>query len=132
MAIPSTMSKQISEAEDLELSYRVLHPSAILHDDMTNSNIKIPFSSLTNKYKDFLSKIIITIDLTDEMELKYRYKPKAVSQDLYNTTEFWNDILILNNCFSTYQFTPKKLKIYDPENLKKYLNEILILEKIIV
>lgn len=131
MAIPSTMTKQISEAENLELSYRVLHPSAILHDDITNTNIKIPFSSLTNKYKDFLSKIVITIDLSDELMLKYRYQPKTVSLDLYNTTEFWNDILILNNCFSVSQFTPKKLKVYDPEELKKYLNEILILEKII-
>jgi hypothetical protein len=54
-----------------------------------------------------------------------------VSFDLYGTCEFWNDILILNECFSTYEFKPTTLKFYDPTQMKEYLNEILILESLI-
>lgn len=131
MAIPATMTEQISEAEKLEISYRILHPSAILTDNFSSRNIEIPFSSLTNKYRNFLSKIIKTIELDDVGAAKYRFRPKMVSYDLYKTTELWNDILILNHCFSTYEFQPKKLKVYDPSKLKEYLNEILILENLI-
>ena len=52
-----------------------------------------------------------------------------VSEELYGTTEFWDQILILNNAFSIIDFKPKVLKVYDPERLKLYLNEIMILEE---
>lgn len=131
MSIPASMDKQISTAKNWEISYRVLHPSAIIKDEFSSRNIEIPFSSLTNKYKDFLSKITKTVKLDDELIAKYRYRPKMVSQDLYGTTEFWNDILILNHCFSVSDFQPKVITVYDPSKLKEYINEILILENII-
>ena len=128
MVIPATMTEQVSNAEDLEISYRVLHPSAILRDQDSGRNIEFSFSSLSNKYKDFLDKIVIQIELDDINMNKYRYKPKMVSNDLYGTTELWNDILILNQCFRTCDFQPKLLKVYDPQKLKALINEILLLE----
>ena len=47
MDIPSTMTKQVSEAEKLEISYRVLHPQAIIQDKDSSRNIQIPYSSST-------------------------------------------------------------------------------------
>ena len=114
MAMPASMTDQIENVKNYELSYRILHPSANLVDEFSSRNIQIPFSSLTNKYKDFLSKIVVTRELDDELQNKYRYRPKMVSFDLYGTCEFWNDILILNECFSTYEFKPTTLKFYDP------------------
>lgn len=131
MAMPASISEQVENVKGYELSYRVLHPKATLIDEFSSRNIEIPFSSLTNKYKDFLSNIILESELNDELQNRYRYRPKMVSMDAYGTCEFWNDVLILNECFSTYEFKPKTLKIYDPEKLKEYLNEILILENLI-
>jgi hypothetical protein len=132
MDIPSTMTKQVSEAEKLEISYRVLHPQAIIQDKDSSRNIQIPYSSLTNKYRHLLSKIIVNLTLDDEGASKYRYKPKTLSEDLYGTTEFWNDLLILNNCTSIMEFSDcTKIKVYDPNSLKLYINEILILEGIV-
>lgn len=126
--IPSTVTEQVSMAKNLELSYNKLHSNALLKID-DDTLISFPFSSLTNKYKDFLSTIIISIPLTEEEQEKYKYKPKMVSEELYGTTEFWDQVLILNNAVSIIDFTPKMLKVYDPEKLKLYLNEILILEE---
>ena len=103
--IPSTVTEQVSLAKNLELSYNKLHSNALLKID-DDTLISFPFSSLTNKYK-----------------------PKMVSEELYGTTEFWDQVLILNNAVSIIDFTPKSLKVYDPEKLKLYLNEILILEE---
>ena len=96
--IPATVTEQIENAENLELSYRALHEYALLdYKDVNKTKIEFPFKSLTNKYKDFLSTIIIQIPLTEEEQEKYKFKPKMVSEELYGTTEFWDQILILNN-----------------------------------
>lgn len=131
-SLPSTLQEQISESRSLELSYVVLHPQAILMDKNTKRNILIPFSSLTNKYKDSLSTIVETVVLDDATARHYLYNPKLLSYDLYGTAEFWNDLLILNNCYSVFEFDiSKRLKYYDPNKLKEMLNEILILEEIL-
>ena len=128
MEIPSTMTEQVKNIEKLDISYRILHPSITIKDEASGNNIEIPFSSLTNKYREFLKSIIISIELDDAFMLKYRFKPKMISEELYGTTEFWNDILILNNCFRTCDFQPRVLKVYNPKKLKSYINQILILE----
>ncbi len=132
MNIPASMNEQIENAKALEISYRTLHEQAILKDKISGRNIQIPFASFTDKYKDFLNTIIVTVSLSDEEKAKYRYKPKMVSYDLYNTTEFWNDILLINNFYSLSEFQPgETLKVYDPNKLKNYINEIMIIENLV-
>ena len=128
MDIPSTMTEQVASAKNLEISYRVLHPPITLHNEETDINIEIPFSSLLNQYRDFLSEIIIEVPLNGVMQNKYRFKPKMISEEIYGTTELWDTILILNNCFRVSEFQPKVLKVYDPNRLKEYINTILIIE----
>lgn len=127
-SIPATITDQVEDAQGLEISYRALHPDAILNNVESNHSIRIPFSSIVNKYKDLLSNIIITQDLTPEEQIQYQYQPKRFSEDTYGSTEFWDTILILNNCKSIIDFKPKMVKLYDPDKLKTYLNEIMIIE----
>ena len=132
MNIPASMNEQIENAKSLEISYRTLHEQAILKDKISGRNIQIPFASFTDKYKEKHNTIIVTVSLSDEERARYRYKPKMVSYDLYNTTEFWNDLLIINNFFSLSEFQPgETMKVYDPNKLKDYINEIMIIEKLV-
>lgn len=127
-----TLRTQIAEIKSNELSYRTLHDTATLTDEHSGRNIEIPFRSITNKYRNFLSNIIITLNLTEAESTKYKYNPKLLSYDLYGTTEYWNDILILNNYSSILQFTPTStVKVYNKRSLKEYLNEIMIIENLI-
>lgn len=130
MIIPSNLPEQVEQVLDFDISYRVLHPAALLTNIQTNTTVKIPFSSLINKYKDFLTEIIETIELTDEEQEKYLYKPKKLSDDLYGTTELWSEIMVLNSAVSVIDFKPKKVKVYNPYRLKDYINEIMILEDV--
>lgn len=127
--IPSTILEQCDNAKSLEISYRTLHPEATMNDIQNNRIVKFPFSSIINKYKDFLYNIIIEIELNDEEFEIYQYKPKMLSEDLYGTTELWDSILILNNATTVAEFNSKKIKLYDPKKFKKYLNEIMLLEE---
>lgn len=97
--------------------------------------IKIPYLSLTNKYKDFLSSCVVETLLGPEEIVKYRYKPKTLSLDLYKTTELWFAILELNCMKSIVDFHDNNnpdewiLKLYEPKRVLDLINEILILEK---
>lgn len=129
MQIPSTMPQQVDLAKEMEISYRTLHPAVIMYDKDSDRRIRFPFSSIVSKYKDFLYNIIIDIELNDEEQAMYLYKPKLLSEDLYGTTELWDTILILNNCQSVIDFKPKLISIYNPEEFKTYLNEIMLIEE---
>jgi hypothetical protein len=129
MAIPRNIPEQIENIKDLEISYRMLHNSAIINDTSSDRTIEIPFESLINKYKHILSDIIINVTLDDRLSRHYLYNPKLLSYDLYNTVELWSELLRLNNWSSVTEFKPVKIKIYNPRKLKAFLNEILILEE---
>lgn len=129
MAIPNSITEQIENVKDLEISYRMFHNNACVTDINTGKRIEIPFESLINKYRDILDKITITVKLDDRLSRQYLFNPKLLSNDLYNTTELWSELLRLNNWSSVVEFKPTKIKIYDPEKLKPFLNEILILEE---
>jgi len=127
--VPATLIEQIDDSKDSDISYRTLHMQAIIRDEESGDSIKVPFHSYLSKYKDFLSGIIIEYELTEESRRKYWYKPKTFSFDMYGITDLWYSILLLNNCFSISEFTPKKtIKYYDPDRLKLYINEIFVLE----
>jgi hypothetical protein len=132
ISIPATLPQQVEEAKALDISYRTLHPGAVIINGQTNETINVPFSSLINKYKDFLHEIVIYMPMTEDDCDAYMYKPKMLSEELYGTTELWDTILLLNNNISVSEFKPEKgIYIYDPNRLKSFINEILIMEEIL-
>jgi hypothetical protein len=131
--IPANMEEQIDQIKKLEISYRKLHDTAIIQNkDSTAGNIEIPFQSILAKYKNFLNTIVITVDFDDDLSRRYLYNPKLMSYEFYGTVEFWAELLRLNHCSSTVMFKPKDgVKFYDINRLKTFINEIMILEKVI-
>ena len=131
LANPTTISDQINEVNEKEISYNTLHPKLLVTDINKNTTIRVPYSSYVSQYREFLSTIIVEEELDKEGELKYWFKPKSLSNDLYGTTELWDTILTLNECSSATTFKPTKVKYYDPDLFKDYLNEIMLLENAI-
>lgn len=79
-----------------------------------------------DKYIDFIKNASTTIRLTDKEIEKYKYNPKKLSKDLYNTEELWFLLLKLNNISTEMDFPKKKMSVLLPENLSM-LNQILII-----
>lgn len=126
--IPSTITEEIDRSREYEISYKTLHNQVKIIDDETNRLITIPFSSIIDKYKDALTGIEITLEFDDLLRNKFRYRPKMLSNSLYGTTELWSEILRLNHCAFKSQFDLAKVKVYDPDKLKDYINDIFIFE----
>lgn len=127
----TTIQELIASVDKMEVSYRNLHTQVYINTK--GENLKIPYKSLLRDYRPFLSQSIITIFPSEIDKILYRYKPKKLSLDLYDTTELWSDILELNHLISTIEFTLEKesFKIFDPRSFFKLLNEVLILEGIL-
>ena len=129
--IPSTIIEQIEDIEDRDINYRTLHVGLnVYNDDKDSRNFKVPYLSILNKHSNILSKIIITRELTSKEYAKYAFRPKLFSDDMYSTTEFWDTVLFLNNCKSVVDFRLQKVKYYDPDRFKAFIDEIFIVEGI--
>lgn len=132
MTFPTTMEQQIAEGEARELSFRTLHTYAKINNLVDEDALVVPFGSLLNKYRHFLKPLVRDFPLPHLLYLRYRYSPKALSFDLYGTTEYWASLMELNNCISISEFDfEESVKIYDPTKILDMVNEILILEEVI-
>lgn len=98
---------------------------------MVNSNgdkFIVNISNIFDKYYDILLDYAITVTFDEDDYLKYKYKPKVLSQDLYGTKNLHFLLLRLNNITSVTQFDFKELKVFD-KSIIKLLNEIIVLEE---
>lgn len=126
------MLSSIQDSREAEICARNLSMLATLHDTAKNETIKIPYSSLMNKYRDYLSSAVQLTKISDGEMVKYQFQPKRLSSKLYGTTELWSDILRLNGMISILEFNRPIIKIYNASKLNDLLNEILIMEGKIV
>lgn len=122
----SNMETLIKAGKNLDISHEKIHLKAFF-TDKENKKIIINYTSLIDKYQDFMSKIIIDYEMTDEEFIKYKFQPKKFCMDMYGTTELWSTLLRINNMVSALQFTNKKIKAFT-QDIFDVLNEILILE----
>lgn len=128
MYIPNTIEEQIEIGADGKINHRTLNSRAVIHDEKNNSSIIIPFNPLYSKYKDYFDDIIVEIPLTEQEQLRYRFAPKLVSLDMYNTVDYWALILFINECPSIIDFKPEKIKIVLNDKIESFINELMILD----
>lgn len=123
----NTISDLIAYGKSLKISHDALYFKASLIDG-ENNNIIINQFSLIDKYYDYIIKISKPYTFNDQEYMKFRFKPKTLSYEVYGTTELWSLLLRINNIISTAQFDVHSLIIPTAE-IFDVLNEILILDK---
>ena len=131
MALPTTIDDLIDWGKTQEISYRNLNGRVYINNLSNNEVIRITLNSVMGEYRYFLKPYMVEITMNDEELYLYQYKPKSLSYKLYGTTELWSTLLMINNCVSKIDFDKAKIKVLDPKRIKGFINEVLILEKII-
>lgn len=129
MAYYSTIKELIESVNTEEISYRNLHTDAYIRNK--GEIIKIPYKSLIREYMPFFRSCVIEGKLNSDEMYKYKFKPKRLSYDLYGTTELWSALLELNNMISLLDFNTDTVKLFEPREFKRLLNEAMILEGLI-
>jgi len=96
----------------------------------TDDGYNLAFENVfRNKYRSIIMSNLLKLTFTDEEFNKYKYRPKLLSLDLYDTTDLWHILIWINDFESIADFNKKTIKILNPEALT-ILNHIVEMEKI--
>lgn len=128
MYIPDSLDDLISYKDELPVTRRKLNNSVLIHDVKSDSTIKIPYNSIINKYREAFDPYIVRIELTEEEQRKYRFNPRRMSNDLYNTVEYWEILLYINEMSSCIEFDKQYVNVVYPNNIRDIINDILIIQ----
>lgn len=122
----STIQNIISAGKELKICNRELSLKSVMTNS-ANEKYVVNITNLFEKYYEILLDNSVIVVLTDEEYLKYRFKPKVLSYDLYGTKELHYMLLRLNYVYSVINFDFKELRVFNT-NILNLLNEIMILE----
>jgi len=90
-----------------------------------NGGIKYVVKNVLDDYLYELKKLAINIELTNDEIVKYNYKPKLLSADIYGMTDFFYIILLLNGICNVKDFHDiNPLKLIPSDSLGNYLSSI--------
>lgn len=90
-------------------------------------NIQFPVVNLiTDDYFDEFKKASVRVELTEDEILKYKYRPKLLSYDIYDNAELYYIILRLNDLYNVKDFNLGKKYLYliPKAKLKEYLSDV--------
>jgi hypothetical protein len=88
--------------------------------------------NILDDYMFELKRSAVDVKLSDEEYTKYRFRPKLLSYDVYDSTEFFYVILKLNNMYSIKQFDINPLKMLTKNginNMVEFLSTIYNAER---
>jgi hypothetical protein len=113
------MNEYIKEGLSSLYGMRYFYDSLLTTDnDNIDHIIRIPINDFFIKYRTQLNNNIQSYRISSN----YFYKPKTISLELYDTTEFWLSLLRVNNMKSITEFTSPIILIYNPGAIKKLIN----------
>lgn len=90
-------------------------------------NIQFPVVNfITDDYFDEFKKASVRVELTEDEILKYKYRPKLLSYDIYDNAELYYIILRLNDLYNVKDFNLGKKYLYliPKAKLKEYLSDV--------
>ena len=118
----------LKESDDMTYS-----KFALYHKCESQPNLMIALSNvLLSDYWDELKKDRQLVVLNDLEYIKYRYRAKLFSKDLYGTTQLYFVILALNNMYNMKDFNKKRIWALYPSNMFKLLNEVYSAESVYI
>ena len=81
--------------------------------------------NLIDEYMEYLEPLALSIELTDQEYLKYRYAPDLISYDLYGTVLLDYIILAINGTVDPKEFDKRVIKVIRAEDLQLFFDEML-------
>lgn len=88
-----------------------------------DNDIKIEFPAYTvlNDYYDDMKRLSVSITLTEDQYLQYRFRPKLLADYLYGNGELSFIILMLNELVSAKDFDMRIVKLISKSDLNEFL-----------
>lgn len=116
----STLEEFVESRTSSSISYQTFSLVEMLDFD---NDIKIEFPAYTvlNDYYDDMKRLSVSITLTEEQYLQYRFRPKLLADYLYGNGELSFIILMLNELVSAKDFDMRIVKLISKSDLNEFL-----------
>ena len=92
-------------------------------------NIKFPVHNVFRDYIEDIKDFAVDLELDDNEEYKYRYKPKLFCQEIYGNTEVYFIIMMLNGIADVKEFSGHKFKVFEKSIMSRIIDSIYNAEK---
>ena len=122
----STIKAMIQNGKEEKMTSNQLSLKTVITNS-SGQKFVVNLFNLFEKYYDILLDNTVTVVLTEDEYLKYRFKPKLLSKDLYGSKDLYYLLIRLNNIYTVIEFDFKEVKVFDT-NIVSLLNEIMVLE----
>lgn len=127
----SSINDYIDDYRELDVSFDRMHLKEAVTFVPDSSGVTdgvILGETFIDKYKTDLKALVMTKTFTRDEIFKYKCNPWALSYDLYDSVEYWQMLLDLNDMFSATEFTRTTVKVYDG-SLPEVLDAIMASEE---
>lgn len=108
-----------------DMTIAKLHYPKVLNDSRLGIKATVNYESRLDYFISSLNEYKSVMTLTQELYDKYKYNPKMMSYDLYDTTDYWWLLLQANEMHSAVEFNKRKVKYYSKSALKQLIPMIL-------
>lgn len=117
-----TLQEFLSAGEKVNIKYGTF----CLYGKSDIKNLIKPIYNILDDYIEELEDYVTEVIVEDDNVDKYRYNPKRLAYDLYQSTDLYFIILYLNNLNGVKEFTlnSKKIKIIKPNAIDQVLSLI--------
>ena len=128
-----TITNFIKTQPQESITFQKYHYPMVVSGPINSTYLKINYESVINKYYSEFRNFFAYIELVNEDEVrKYRNNPKALSKELYGTTEFWWLLLQANEMHSATEFTKRRIRVFTKKALFELCSIILRADKDII
>lgn len=99
---------------------------SILERSIDHKEMVYSINNVVYNYMDIINKLKKTVIVTQDQKIKYQYKPKLLSYDVYGSTESYFMILACNGMCNLKEFSLDELKFYalTPGDLASLMSSI--------
>lgn len=128
-----TIDQFVKSEPQQSITIQKMHYPMVISGPINSTYLRINYESIINKYFSEFRNFFAYIDLIDEKDVnKYRNNPKALSYELYGTTEYWWLLLQCNEMRSASEFTKRHIRVVTKKALKELCSIILRADKDII
>ena len=99
---------------------------SILERSIDHPEMVYSINNVVYNYMDIINELKKTVIVTQDQKIKYQYKPKLLSYDVYGSTESYFMILACNGTCNLKDFSLEEMKFYalTPGDLTSLMSSI--------
>ena len=94
------------------------------YKDLVSNGTEVSILNVVNDYMREIKEQAVTVKLSTEEYLKYRYKPKLLCRDVYGNGELYYVIMLLNGRIDVKDFDRDILLMLRVESMNTLLTQI--------